>query len=281
MNAASPEPPGHRVIEAFGGNPGNVAFLAGGQRGAWRAGEVVLKPTPVDSDVAWLGPLLADLPDGPGFRLARPIPASDGSWIKDGWEASSWVAGVPEQHQWRTVWDAADALHEALRRCVDGPPAAIARRTSPWAIGDRVAWGDMPGLGLDADASRIVSQARSFATVRWRDTESQLIHGDLSVGNVLFAESQGLAPAIIDFAPYWRPPGFATATTTADAVAWEQAPASLIGDFVDREPRGSDLLARAVIARVVAATELWRHEPARMANEARAYHRVLLALPSR
>jgi hypothetical protein len=46
---------------------------------------------------------------------------------------------------------------------------------------------------------------------------AQLVHGDLG-GNVLFAPS--LAPAIIDFSPYWRPPGYAEAVAAVDAFLW-------------------------------------------------------------
>jgi hypothetical protein len=46
---------------------------------------------------------------------------------------------------------------------------------------------------------------------------AQLVHADLG-GNVLFAP--GLAPAIIDFSPYWRPPGYAEAVAAVDAFLW-------------------------------------------------------------
>ncbi len=53
----------------------------------------------------------------------------------------------------------------------------------------------------------------------------QIIHGDL-IGNVLFAP--GLAPAIIDISPYWRPPAYAEGVVLADAICWHDAPAPLL-----------------------------------------------------
>jgi hypothetical protein len=38
---------------------------------------------------------------------------------------------------------------------------------------------------------------------------------------VLFHD--GLPPAIIDFTPYWRPVGYASAIVVADALVWEGA----------------------------------------------------------
>jgi hypothetical protein len=32
-----------------------------------------------------------------------------------------------------------------------------------------------------------------------------------------------LPPALIDFSPYWRPPGFASVVVIADALVWESA----------------------------------------------------------
>ena len=72
------------------------------------------------------------------------------------------------------------------------------------------------------------------------------MHGDLT-GNVLFHES--LPPAIIDFAPYYRPPQYASAIVVADALCWEEAPADLAG-AVDRQ-----YLLRALIYRAVTSFE--------------------------
>jgi hypothetical protein len=107
-------------------------------------------------------------------------------------------------------------------------------RTDPWAVGDRVAWGE-------ADFPELDDVLAAFKPV---DAPSQLIHGDLT-GNVLFHDE--LPPAIIDFAPYWRPVEFASAIVVSDALCWHGAPADL-ADAVDRQ-----YLLRALVYRAIAS----------------------------
>lgn len=94
------------------------------------------------------------------------------------------------------------------------PDAIIDGREDPWAIGDRFAWGEASFPELDDVLSALEPV----------DAPSQLIHGDL-IGNVLFQDE--LPPAIVDFAPYWRPTEFASAVVVADALSWEGAPDEL------------------------------------------------------
>ncbi len=109
-------------------------------------------------------------------------------------------------------------------------------RTSPWEIGDRVAWGERPYDGID-------DLLAALAPV---DAPSQLIHGDLTC-NVLFHDE--LPPAIIDFAPYWRPAEYATAIVLTDAFLWESAPEDLLDEA---HPQ---YLLRALIYRGVTSIE--------------------------
>jgi hypothetical protein len=78
------------------------------------------------------------------------------------------------------------------------------------------------------------------------------MHGDLT-GNVLFHDT--LPPAVIDFAPYFRPPTYASAIVVADAVCWEGAPKSLL-DAVPRQ-----FLLRALIYRGVTSLEFGSSDP--------------------
>lgn len=75
------------------------------------------------------------------------------------------------------------------------------------------------------------------------DAPCQLVHGDLG-GNVLFDDR--LPPAVIDFSPYWRPPGWASAVVVADALVYKGASLGDIQSFVDPQ-----LLVRALIFRAV------------------------------
>jgi hypothetical protein len=81
-------------------------------------------------------------------------------------------------------------------------------------------------------------------------TSDQLIHGDLT-GNVLFADDE--PPAVIDLSLYWRPVGYATAIVVADAIVWEGAGDELVQYALQREEAFGQLLARALVFRLVAA----------------------------
>lgn len=84
-----------------------------------------------------------------------------------------------------------------------------------------------------------------------RERRVHLVHaadrdGPDLTGNVLFAN--GLAPAIIDISPYWRPPAYAEGVVVADALCWHDAPASLADDL--GVPRSA--VARALLFRLLA-----------------------------
>ena len=115
------------------------------------------------------------------------------------------------------------AVGERFHAALDGVPrpSLIDTRTDQWAIGDRVAWGELPA----ARFAHVKHLPRLVDALRPIDAPSQLVHGDLT-GNVLFAP--GLPPAVIDFSPYWRPTGFASAVVVGDALAWEGADESLL-----------------------------------------------------
>jgi uncharacterized protein (TIGR02569 family) len=134
-------------------------------------------------------------------------------------------------------------FHAALR---DVPaPSFFARRTDPWAAGDRVAWGEVP-FEIAFDESRPLLE-RLGSGLQPLDPPRQVVHGDLA-GNVLF--EAGAPPAVIDLSPYHRPADWALAVVVVDAVAWWDAPSSivdLLGD-VDQLPQ---LLRRAAIYRLV------------------------------
>ena len=98
---------------------------------------------------------------------------------------------------------------------------------------------------------------------------------------MLFADASGLPPAVIDVSPYYRPRSFADAVLVADAVAWDDAPLTFAERFLATGESRTELLARALVFRVVAAVELWGVESARVAAEVQAYHPLvsLLDLP--
>jgi prepilin-type processing-associated H-X9-DG protein len=100
---------------------------------------------------------------------------------------------------------------------------------------------------------------------------AQLIHGDLG-GNVLFAD--GEPPAVIDFSPYWRPAGLALAVAAVDAPMWDGADPAILGQLAVQagyDPADfSQLLARALVYRLVTEVIFRRGDPAGLDLAARA-----------
>lgn len=266
------------MLDAFG-LAGSPVRLVGGEGRSVRVDDAVLKPTGPDVEFAeWLADLLDVLPED-GFRVARPLRARTGAWTYEGWSASRFVPGAAPDHaaapRWLDIMAAGRAFHRAL---ADVPrPAFLERRRDWWALGDRVAWqeceADLPP-SLRGPYEELVALYGREPRGR-----AQLVHGDLT-GNVLFAP--GLAPAVIDFSPYWRPPGFGEAVVVGDALIWHGAGTELLCAAAPAfGPGFVGCVARAVAFRLVTAGEQVR-APARdpgggsaTAAESRRYRRAV------
>jgi uncharacterized protein (TIGR02569 family) len=230
------------VLAAFGVAGYAPVRISGGMGTSWRAGDLVLKPADAEpAELEWQAELSAGL-TGDGFRLARPHRAADGSVCAHGWSAAEFVPGRHEPRRWPEIIAVGERFHSALRAVPR--PGFLARRSTPWAVSDRVAWGEAP-LGAVPDTQYLRQLA---AVVRPLTDASQLVHGDLT-GNVLFHDQ--LPPAIIDLSPYWRPPAYASAVVVADALLFEGADDQLlraVGHIADF----GQYLVRALIFRVAA-----------------------------
>ena len=238
-------PPPH-VLEAFGA--GDSEPLAGGEGTSWRCGDVVLKPmqTRTREELEWQGRLFASC-EPVGVR----VPKLRG--LHDGWCAWEYLEGAHRQAAWPEVIAAGRLLHEAI---ADVPrPAFLDDRGDPWAVGDRVAWGEQAA----SDFAHVKHVPRLIGALRPVGGRSQLVHGDLT-GNVLFAEP--LSPAVIDFSPYWRPVAFADAIVVGDAHLWEGADETLL-DAVTHIPDFPQFLLRALVYRAVVDSLFRVGEPQR------------------
>lgn len=237
-------PPARSVRDAFGLRDEPLP-LAGGRGLAWRVGDLVFKPVDLTPDeLAWHVGVLSSV-ETRDFRLSFLRPTVGGELVVDGWTAWTYLTGEHREGRWLDVIAVGDRFHQALAG-LPRPPF-IAARTDPWAIGDRVAWGEA-SIEPYRDVPNIARLADRLAPVAARD---QLIHGDLT-GNVLFAD--GLPPAVIDLSLYWRPAAFATAIVVADALVWEGADQSLLQSVAEVGDFGQ-MLARALIYRLVTAVE--------------------------
>lgn len=240
------------VLTAFSA-AGEPVPLVGGQRSSWLVGDLVLKRFDrTESELEWQADVFGSITCD-GFRIARPRRAQRGSLVVDGWCAWEWVEGRHEDRRWSEIIAVGHEFHAAL---VGVPrPDFIARRSDPWAIGDRVAWGELPAV----EFAHVTHLPRLVAALRPLEAPSQLIHGDLT-GNVLFADD--LPPAIIDFSPYWRPTPFAAAIVVADALVWEHADDHIL-DAVQHLEDFDQFLLRALIYRAVTDRLFREHEPIR------------------
>ncbi len=223
-----------RVLAAFA-VAGHQVPLPGGTGDSVRVENAVLKPAGDEVEANWL----AELQDGlhvDGLRTPRPIRATDGRWVVDGWTATTYLAGAEQPGRWSEVVDAARRLHAALAGI--SCPDFLATRDHRWAVADRIAWGE-----VSADLGPV--GARLMASRRPLDLPRQLAHCDLS-GNVLFHDSK--PPVVIDLSLYWRPAPYAEAVVAVDALLWYGAGPDVL-DLVDH-PEATQLLVRAAIFRL-------------------------------
>jgi uncharacterized protein (TIGR02569 family) len=217
----------------------------------------VLKRAGVETEANFVATVSSRLP-----MVAVPVPSTNGGWLQDGWVATAWADGKPDPSRWDDVLEIGRELHEALA-AVDPPwPPELDNRATPWAIADRVAWGEqsipdtVTGLAADVTERALGSSTAGVAPL-------QVVHGDLAA-NVLFPTDR--PPVVIDLSPYFRPVSFATAVAVLDQVSWYGAPVDR-ATLVDR----SDL-ARAIVFRVVAAA---LHSSSAGDEEARRGQRLL------
>lgn len=231
--------PTDTVLAAFAVGDGPVR-LPGGQGRTWRAGQVILKPVELLAETVWRADVLDQLPESTEFRVARPVRATDGTWVADGWEASLLVDGAADVSRQDEVLRAGIAFHAAVAELPR--PAFLDHRTDPWADGDRAAWGQVDGSAAAMELLGPLIDAR-----RPVDLVAQVVHGDLP-GNVLFAH--GLPPAVIDWSVYWRPTSWASAVAVADALCWYGAKPELAARWAHL-PEWGQMLVRALVYRIV------------------------------
>jgi uncharacterized protein (TIGR02569 family) len=240
------------VLTAFGLSEAALLPLLGGTTGSvWRAGDIVLKPADSALSARWTADVFSTL-SGPGFRVPRPVKTTAGDWVADGWVGWRWLAGVSADWsgvspRWRQLAETSRAFHAALAGVQ--APRFLGRDASPWTVADQVAWGERDAADLLRSAGRSLGGQlhRLLGALRPIGLPAQLVHGDLG-GNVLFAADE--PPAVIDFAPYWRPAGLAIAVAAADALLWCDADPAILGELAD-EPELDPLLARALVYRLV------------------------------
>lgn len=232
MSAPPPD-----VVAAFG-RRGEPQPLAGGEGHSWLVDDIVLKPAYDDREASWIADLLARLSTD-GFRIARPIATRQGGWVAAGWAAYEWVEGRETlRGRLRERFAAAAAFHRALAGV--GWPDFMAARSNPWITADRMVWGERP-LRAAPRRRTIVDRLAVLAT--GPAGPAQIVHGDLA-GNLLFTDD--LPPAVIDFAPYHRPIGYADGIVAADLLIWGADAGPEVLRYADPPDIARGLLFRAL-----------------------------------
>ena len=234
------------------------------------AGGLVLKPSGGGPEHQWLGEAL-DRVVLDGVRAALPVPSADGAWTVDGWSATSVVTGsavdLALPSTWLAVINAGRAFHRAVAHL--GRPAFVDSRDDPWAIADRVAWGERP-MRFVPEFADVADRLRAQPDPPGR---AQLVHCDLT-GNVLFAP--GLPPAVIDISPYWRPPFYAEGVVIADVLCYHGAD----GDALPMSDVPLTAVARALLFRVATSNVFATSGTTSvdLADEAQRFERAALAI---
>jgi hypothetical protein len=247
--------------------------LHGGSRPAYRCGHVIVKQlhrTSLETEhslelAPWLAGELSRIEEK-GFRLARPIPARNSSWVlDDGWAAWTFVEGRPARSEdVPDVLDAIRAMHWALDHVARHP--LLDRNTIAWGYAHRHCWEARPER-VHPVLADLVDQLYA----RYKPLSSlpcQLIHGDLNVDNILVTPGQ--PPGFIDFTPFWAPVDFAIAMF-ANWIGPRQGDVSVLRLFM-HIPHFHQLLARAAMRMLLIVSESggvedWARAPEKQAAE--------------
>lgn len=262
MTAPGAPRPSAAVLRAFAAGDEPPLLLPGGQGTTWRADGIVLRPHGDAREARWRSATLARLEHTDRFRTPRPVSATDGSWLVDGWEAWEWLPGATDPTRVEDVLAAGEAFHRAVAHLPR--PAFLDDVDDPWSRADRMVW-----AGAPRPSGPLVDRlTAAFRPVR---APSQVVHRDL-LGNMLF--SPGEPPAVFDWAPSWRPVGYAAAIAVVDAVCWHGVPVARLPALgrlaaVSEWPQ---LLVRASAFRVLVA-----HLLGASGDEQAEHHRPLAA----
>jgi uncharacterized protein (TIGR02569 family) len=237
--------PIHTVAELFGASRRPV-LLAGGRGGTWRAGEVIIKPSADDTEATELADLVERVAPPAGIRIPRPVRSARGTWVEAGFVAWTFLEGAEASGRYRDKLRACDDFTAAFATVAQ--PRFVTERTNPWAVADRVTWGELDVAYPDPFGSLFSEVQQRLRPI---NLPSQVIHGDIA-GNIVFAAA--LPPGVIVLTLYWRPAALAKALLIADAVAWEGARPELYECFRPA-PEAEQLMLRAALRRMIEQAE--------------------------
>lgn len=262
--------PTDEILQAFG-VLGKPVRLTGGEGNSFLVGNLVFKLVISEEETAWRCNLLSNIKCD-GFRVAEPVKTKTGQWTYKSWEAAHFIEGKESKNRWREKIGVSRKFHAAIQHIPK--PSLIEAATHPWAVADRMVWGDQEmkyGQRLNKVMNRLERLVNPISLTK------QLIHGDMT-GNILFHES--LDPGIIDLSPYWRPAEFATAVIVVDSIVWDGADKSLLAE-IDNSRVMNQLLVRAAMWRIKTTEEYIRQYAKGSVDDVDAYKPFIEMLEKR
>lgn len=218
---------------------GDPIELPGGVTGVMRFGDVVVKPVVDGPEAQWEQATFAALAPSANVRWARPIPATDGRWVVDGWIANEFIAALtPVAPRWDEVIEFGNRFHNATV-AIPPPIEMLGARSHRWARGERHAF-DEAEIALPREVAMVDDQLRAWC-VPERAT-AQVVHVDLT--HNVFLDAAG-TPVVLDISPGYRTPTYCAAVVIADALVWSGA------DIRTVDALGGIDTARPVLARAL------------------------------
>ncbi|MBI4919596.1 hypothetical protein HY837_06700 [archaeon] len=226
------------VIEVYG-ITGEVKRFEGGRGTTYLVGETVFKPVANEAEIQWIAETFNKIRTNQ-IRFPKYLRSTKDNWVEKGWSAYHYLDGETYKKNWKDKIRVCDKFHRIIKNIPC--PDFIKKKNDPWSKADRIAWGEAPlecHEKIKPHAIKIMNHIKPISL------NNQLIHGDIG-GNILF--SKGMAPAVIDFSPHYRPADFATAVLVVDALVWGRASEKIL-NLVQGKKEFAQLLLRAELRR--------------------------------
>ena len=229
------------TILAFGCE-GSVQSLAGGEGNSVRVGGCVFKPIENEARYSWACDLLLR-PNPKDLRIYQPLRAITGSFVFNGWGASTYEPGDLVHGRWDEKLQVCRSFHVHLNQLEYSsmPPS-----NDRWTKAHEIAWQieKLPS-SVEKEIAEIIETLFDHYLPMQRSED--ILHSDIC-GNILFDESY--QPCVIDFSPAYGPAKYAEAILVADAIAWEGAPLEIVR-LLPYSDEYRQLLLRAINFRLI------------------------------
>jgi uncharacterized protein (TIGR02569 family) len=223
---------------------GDEQSLIGGEGKSVRVGDCVFKPIDNIERYSWGSDLLLKVPKS-GYRISEPLRTTDGSFVHDGWGASTFEAGEHVNGRWQEKLQISRLFNAQINDLALSP---IPPSDDFWSQAHEIAWQDIPiPAALHPKITKVIEDIFACYQLLFRDRE--IIHSDIC-GNILF--QGGLDPCVIDFSPAYGSVEYAEAILVSDAIAWENAPLEII-DLISGNEHYRQNLLRAINFRIIVA----------------------------